>query len=372
MRFMKRNKTVMFFSDYSSEYSGNFVSSLLALTSRLEALGAECIFVFPTECKKRAWTSKLIEDGKQVVYFDFRQGRLKKITELDKLLNAYKVDVIHAHFSFVLGLELLSFIRPNRKFIIHVHSDFSGGKESVKEQIRNKLLYGILASRATLVFVSPKYVKYNSKRAVLLLNALATKRLPCAHKSGEELRNEIGCAPSTTLVELFGWSPHVKGVDIAVESICKLVEEGHNIKLLLVCGRKVKPNNMADFIRNNTSCSGDEGFICYVEPVEDVFRYHEAADICLSASRSETFSYALLEMLSLGKRCVSSNIPGVQWAFKYAMTTPFSTENVDACACAIKKAMTDLPQQSQEVAQQVRSDYNIDHWVDQLIGIYDI
>lgn len=372
MSCMEKNKTVMFFSDYSSEYSGNFVSSLLALESRLEESHVECIYVFPVECKKRAWTNKLIEYGKRVVFFDFRQRRFAKIIKLNKLLSEYNVDVLHAHFSFVLGLELLSFFRPKVKFIIHIHSDFSGGKESVKEWIRNKLLYGVLAFRSTLVSVSPKYVKYNKKRAVLLLNALATKRLPCDHKSGEEFRFEIGCSSDTILIELFGWSPYVKGVDIAVESICRLVGEGYNIKLLLVCGRTVKPKNMMEFIQNNTSCSGNEGFISYAEPIEDVFRYHEAADICLSSSRSETFSYALLEMLSLGKRCVSSDIPGVEWASKYLANTQFATENIESCVCAIKKTITDLPEQSKEVAEQVRSDYDIDKWVDRLIEIYGV
>lgn len=368
----KRNKTVMFFSDYASEYSGNFVSSLLALENRLAENGADCIYVFPVECESRMWTKQLVESGKQVAYFDFRQSRFKKIFALNKLLKTYDVDVLHAHFSFVLGLELLSILQPKVKFVIHIHSDFSGGKETMKERIRNAVLYGLLAFRSTLVFVSPKYTKYNKKRAALVLNALATKRLPCEHKSGLQLRKEMGCSADTTLIEVFGWSPYVKGVDIAVEATRRLTDEGCDVKLLLVCGRTVRPSNMAEFVENNTSCSADEAFICYVHPTEDVFCYHEAADICLSSSRSETFSYALLEMLSLGKRCVLSDIPGVQWATNYASAISFATEDVESCVRALKQAMTDLPKQSEEVAEQVRCDYDIQQWADQIIELYDI
>ena len=368
----KKRKTVMFFSDYASEYSGNFVSSLLALENRLAETGVDCIYAFPVECENRTWTKQLVAFGKHVVYFDFRQSRFKKFFALNNLLKSYNVDVLHAHFSFVLGLELLSFIRPRVKFVIHIHSDFSRGKETVRERIRNSVLYGLLAFRSTLVFISPKYVKYNKKRAMLVLNALATKRLPCDHKSGAQLREEIGCSPDTTLIEVLGWSPYVKGVDIAVEATRRLVDEGCDVKLLLVCGRSVRPSNMAEFVKNNTSCSAEEAFISYVHPIEDVFCYHEAADICLSSSRSETFSYALLEMLSLGKRCVLSDIPGVQWATKYTSAIRFATEDIESCVCALKQAMTDLPKRSEEVAEQVRCDYDIQQWADQIIELYDL
>ena len=363
------DSTILFLCDYKSNYSGNFIASLLAIETHLKKKNARCVYVLPTECQERPWTQELLRLGKRVEYYDFGGNRIQKIAELNRLIDRYHATVVHAHFCYVVGLEALSVFKRKTRFIIHVHSDFSGGKSSLKQALLRRIIYGWLPSKCKFVFVSPSFLKYNRKM-IHLPNALATIRLPCAHKSGDFLRRELGIDHDTILVELFGWSPYIKGVDIAYNAVGKLAKEGYPIKLMIICGRKVTKTEMIEYVRSNTQYSGDEDFACYVEPIEDVFCYHEAADICLSASRSETFSYALLEALSLGKRCVSSNIPGVQWSFRYESTVPFANESVDDCCEAIQKAIRELPSASTDTANRVKAEYNIDAWAQRIIEIY--
>lgn len=365
------DNTILFLCDYKSNYSGNFIASLLAIETYLEKKDTKCVYVFPPECQKRPWTQELLRLGKCIEFYDFGGNRIQKVAELSRLIDRYRATVVHAHFSYVVGLEILSVFKPKTKFIIHVHSDFSAGKRSLKQAILRRVIYGWLPSKCEFVFVSPSFLEYNRKM-IHLPNALATNRLPCAHKSGNQLRRELDIDCETILVEFFGWSPYVKGVDIAYNAVGKLAQEGYPIKLMIICGRTVTKTEMAEYVRTHTQYSGNEDFACYVEPIEDVFCYHEAADVCLSASRSETFSYALLEALSIGKRCVSSDIPGVQWSFQYESAVPFESENVDDCCNAIKKAIKELPRVSTDTAKRVKKDYNIDAWVQRIVEIYDV
>ena len=51
-------------------------------------------------------------------------------------------------------------------------------------------------------------------------------------------------------------------------------------------------------------------FIKYLESTYDIFAYHKAADVYLSASRTEAFPYSVLESISQNTPLVVSDIPG--------------------------------------------------------------
>ena len=98
----------------------------------------------------------------------------------------------------------------------------------------------------------------------------------------------------------------------------------------------------------------------------------EAADMLLSASRSEGFPYSILEMLSLGKPCVMSDIPGVSWAKKYPLSYVFASENISACKKAIVEAASEKEQVFlSKTAEQIRTDYNIHTWVNRVLNTYE-
>jgi len=108
-------------------------------------------------------------------------------------------------------------------------------------------------------------------------------------------------------------------------------------------------------------------------PVENVFDYHKAADIMLSASRSETFSYALAEALYARVPCVLSDIPGTRWAKDYETTLVFPVGDDAACAEALKKAAAGFSPAAFEAARQrAETDCSIARWVDGVITVYSL
>ena len=125
------------------------------------------------------------------------------------------------------------------------------------------------------------------------------------------------------------------------------------------------------YIAENTACTGQEEYFVFLPPREDIFSLHEAADILISASRSEGFSYAILEMLSIGGKVVMSDIPGTRWAKEYAATINFASGDAERCAEAIETARV-MPVDSEAIAKAVRDAYSIDKWTVAVIEQYGI
>ena len=370
---MKENKpVVLFLCKYQSVYGGNFIPSLIAIEEALNGKGIQCVYAFPPEAEIRDWFKQLEQTGKKVLTFDFNNSRLQQVKNLSALIKQYDINIIHLHFTQIVPFEIFAFLHKDIKVFIHLHSDFSLGKQSFKTKIKNWFIYKFLSGRVHFISVSKAFVNYNPVKITWIPNALAVKRMPCKHISGAEIRRQYNIGKDEILCEILGWSPQVKGVDIAVEAIKRLNLQGGKYKLAIVCGREMTIDKMPLWVKGHTSCSGREDFLLYFHPKEDVFAYHEATDILISASRSEGFPYSILEMLSLGKPCVISDIPGVTWAKKYPLSFPFKNEDVEECFKAVKQAGKGVAEDiKNNIVKQIQKDYDINNWVKQVLKEYE-
>lgn len=365
---------VMFLCDYNSYYGGNFIPSLMALEEKLKIMRYNCVYVLPKLVQDRFWVKQLQKYNHIIEFLDFAESRKNMILNVDYLVKKYKVSILHIHFGQTLNMEMYSLINKKVKVFIHLHSDFSAGKMFLKEKLVNYILYYLCSKKVQFLSVS-KALKYkNNKRTTWIPNGLAIKRIPCKHRSGKEIRNEYHVKDNDIFCEIFGWSPDIKGVDVAVKAIKILNEKcGISVKLGIVCGREMTCKKMMDYVGKYIGSAGDESYFIYLKPIEDVFAYHEAADILISASRSEGFSYAILEMLSIGKKCVISDIPGVAWAKDYPVSFMFESENINDCVEAIRAA---IRYESKDNAMLVKNDikekYSIDKWVAAVIDSYSL
>ncbi len=369
----KKIEQVMFLCEYRSLYGGNFISSLMALEKYLNAQGTNCIYCFPIEAKEREWTKKLSEAGHTIEYFDFKLSRSKCIKAVDALVEKHHIDLIHLHFGQLVNVQLYHALHSKVKLVVHLHSDFSGGaKRSWKAKLSDFLTQKLLARNVKFICVSSHWVTPKNKNKMIHVpNGLAEERVPCEHKSREEVRSELGISEQETLCVMFGWSPYVKGVDIAVEAMKKLCSDGGLYKLAIVCGRDVTKEKMQQYISDRTTLTGKEDYLLYLEPTEDVFRYHGAADIHLSASRSEGFPYSVLEALSIGKKCVVSNIPAMSWSAKYGGVHVFESGNAQKCAAAISNAQAEHNVDMRITAESAKKDYAIDAWCKSVVDVYN-
>ncbi len=365
---LKKGKKLLFLCSFSAPYGGNFIPSLMSLEERLNACGVDCIYAFPKEAKVRNWFSLLEQEEKQLLTLDFQLSRKLFIKSLEEIVQKNQICYVYTHFCSVLPIEIFAALHRDVHVFTHIHSDFSEGKKSVKQSFKNFLLYKAFSGRVTFFSVSPTFVNYNPPKISFVPNGLAKNRLECMHTGGQAIREQYSVTADETLCEIYGWSPAVKGVDVAANAVKNLNEKiGSPVKLAIVCGDNMTPDKMRRWISENTECSGEENYFIYWKPREDVFSYHEAADILLSASRSEGFSYAILEMLSLGKQCVVSDIPGVAWSKKYETVTSFQSENYQDCSAALRRAIHNGKEAGKDVSAAVQDDYSIDKWTEAIV-----
>ena len=367
--------SVLFVCGYSAIYGGNFIPSLMRLESSIVSRGYNVIYLFPEKARERHWYQELQRLKKTVETGEIYGSKINFMRKLQHLIKKYNVGIIHSHFCPILTLEVFALFNRKVRLYVHLHSDFTGGKTDVKTRMKNRLIYRIFASRRVRFFsVSNALVKYNSHKITWIPNGLALDRVFERSKCGDkEIRKKNRIEDSTVFCEMFGWTPWIKGVDIAVEAIKRLREKcGLDIKLGIVCGEEMSTETMPHWIEEHTSCSGFEEYLVYLPPIEDVFAYHEAADFLISASRSEGFSYAILEMFSIGKGCIMSDIPGVSWATGFEGAYVFPSGDVEGCARALMSAIACREMRYDETARRIKEDYSIDSWVHSIIMGYGI
>ena len=372
--------SILFLCDYQAPYGGNFIASMMQLDQALQARGVATCYLFPGGARERNWTKAMACQGKDCQYFS-GDGFGLRLRELLKVLDTHHATILHVHFGYFALAEAVAILRPRLELILHFHSDFSGGRaptfvQRCKDALK-KLPELLIGKRLKKITVSQASAR-TTKDCIQLHNALCEQRFNTETWGREQTRAAHAIPEDGVLALLFGWSPWVKGVDVAVEAVRKIHEQNAGQLMLgVVCGRTYTKEKMQDFIRGRTGCSGDESWLVYLPPVEDVFRYHKAADVFVSASRSETFSYALLEAICTKTPCVASDIPGVSWSKQFQTVGFFPTQDSSALAQRLlethaRRSNPGFSMDLEKDAANARRSYAIEQWVERMLRVYGV
>jgi glycosyltransferase involved in cell wall biosynthesis len=205
-------------------------------------------------------------------------------------------------------------------------------------------------------------------RARVIANGVDFQRATAASVPREALRHSLGICPETRLLLLFGWEPHIKGVDIAVEAVRRVVQR-YPDTVLVVVGRE-----KTESFLNELLGSQRPSWLLTVPPRECVADYFAAADVFLCASRIEGFPYSVLEAMVNRRPVAISDIPGLEWAKCIPNAFPFPPEDGPALAGVIEMLFQRSQQESSERAehalQYVCSHYSAESWSRNVIDFY--
>lgn len=368
---------ILFLCDYQAPYGGNFLASLVQLDQALKDRDVTALYVFPTGASQRPWYRPWTQGGRKTYLLDTGTSLFQQRRFLLHLIDQEDVSILHVHFGLFLLSELTALKRKNLRLILHFHSDFSAGKApGIKERLRDAgkkfLEKRIGTNRITKITVSQASARTTAD-CISIHNALVTQRFTTDCKNREETRRMFGIDETQKFLVMFGWSPYIKGVDVAAKAVNIARQAGHGDYVLGIAGgREYTKEKMAAFLREKAGLKGDESWLVYLDPVEDVFRYHLASDLFISASRSETFSYALLEALYAGRPCAVSDIPGVQWAREYDTVVPFPSQDSAELARALPKALATPAERLTQVSTAVTKEYAISGWVNAMLRVYGL
>lgn len=356
-------------SNFFPEFRGSFIDQLELLGDSIKENGGECVYIFPHKAKSINWSINLSKKHK--VYFVShinRKTQSKVVKELKAIFKLENPEIIHSHFDgYDVPLTKASAMGVKR--VYHRHNEFDLSALPWYKKIYAQFYinqtahylkdkgYSIFISGDMLSsFVAAGYVRKEKSR--LIFNGIATERL-------EKQNFEVDKFDRPVIFSLIGnW--HRKGGDVLYDAL-KIINN-EVTKVYLAC---IISGERLDLIKNQKN--GLPSWLIPVSITDDIKKYYQMADIFVSASRKETFSYALGEAVFIGLPCISSDIDGVQWAKELQSVRFFENENKDSLAQEIEfllnnKIDNDALLNDKDI---IKNKYSEFEWCKNVLNFYD-
>ena len=365
-RFFEGNykymKNVLQILSYAAPYRGNFIPSLEHLENAYK--DGRMIYLFPVTAQNVSWMPIFQQEHK--VYFmpngffgkQISWAILKKLREIIK---EEDIKVIHTHFlvyNYSLFVAKHTFARKI-KMIAHIHNQFaipSTKSAPIKKFVMEHSYDTIIGVSKSVADGLNRQIKH--KNITYINNAICFSRLDAYEKiSLRENENQ-------KVVLMAGWPALVKGVDIAAQAILELRNDGCDIKLCIM--------QSGDFEQTQHCVTEAIGsypdWVEILPPREDVATYYNAADIFLSASRTEAFSYCLVEAAYCTPMLITSDIPGPS-DLKIDGMEKFVSEDVEDLAHKMKELLV-ISMDVEERKYNVIRLYELRHWAEAIAELY--
>ena len=166
-----------------------------------------------------------------------------------------------------------------------------------------------------------------------------------------EARRRLGLSDTAPVLLFVGNLVPVKGVDILVEAIARLVRGGTDLRCYLV-GR----GRQEQAFRRHVAANGLDEHVRFVGavPHERLPDWFRAADVFVLPSRSEGVPNVLLEAFACGTPCVATRVGGIPEVASSGTAELVESEDSSALAAAIQRVIT-AHSQGAPTAAAVRS-----------------
>ncbi len=366
---------ILIAADYSTPASGNFIGSLVDLGRDLKKDNHKIFFIFPeapNTLSKSSWVHWLENEGFKVFLTKHKDGE-EALLFLREIINKNNIDILHLHFGMYHRIVLNYAKSLGVKIFVHDHMEFSPRESLIKQRVYcalTSLRYRI--NKISIVCVNGRKCKaYPFAKRFFIPNGISFSRNVDFFATRVEMRNKLGLKENQKLCLFLGWHLHTKGIDIAFKAIEKLSKSNPDI-VLGVVGHSGTPSiESLKAIKDFTSIDPRSPFIKFLESTDDIFAYHKAADVYLSASRTEAFPYSVLEAISQNTPLVVSDIPATVWSHSYDKAFVYPTEDYNACANAIEQALK-LDRNAPSNYNEFIEKYSIENWCTAIKNIYEI
>ena len=366
---------ILIAADYTTPASGNFIGSLVDLGRVLKKDSHKLFFIFPESpntLSENSWVRWLKDEGFKVYLTKHKTGEEAR-TFLQQIIDKNNIDILHLHFGMFHRIILNNAKSLGVKIFVHDHMEFNP-KESLVKQI----IYCTLTSlkyrmnKISIVCVNERKCKsYLFAKRFFVPNGISFSRNVATFATREEMRNRLGLKDNQKLCLFLGWHLHTKGMDIAFKAVEKLSKSNPDM-VLGVVGHSGNPSDeRLNSIKEFTGVDPRNSFIKFLDSTDDIFAYHKAADVYLSASRTEAFPYSVLEAISQNTPLVVSDIPATVWSHSYDKAFVYPTEDYTLCAKAIEQAIK-LDRNAQSNYNEFIEKYSIENWCTAIKNIYKI
>lgn len=342
-----------FIASFYGPYYSNFVAAMISFDKKMKSEGNTVFYILPKEAENFEWMSTFKKQNSDIYFLEYKPYSFNNLLALKKIFKEENVDLIYSH---MCGWDFTArFAMPKLPLVWHMHMNVNV-KNKVKH-IKNIIKFKFIGFGKTyhIAVSEPVTTAINSlkprNKCITVENAIDFLRI------SKKSNNIVDSDAKNILI--FGWQPIVKGLDITLDACEKLIAEGKNIKLLVSAQEKTY-----DYMTERYDTTPN--WLELLEPTSDVSSLYNRADIMVSASRSEGFSFALAEAIYSGLITVVSDIPGTSWSSEFAARYEFKSGDSDSLKIALTKACShNITAHEQQNNQQIlEQKYSMDVWAD--------
>jgi glycosyltransferase involved in cell wall biosynthesis len=332
---MKWEHSVLEVCDYHGPYPGTFIPTLIAVGRSVEerlGMGYHC--VFPASMRDRPWVDLFADAEIPCSFLEERLSPIATTRALSRTTATVGARLVRSHFSRWDLYGSVAAKRSGAAAVWHMHSGRGARGTTVttrvKDLVKGRILGRVLCDR--VFAVSGEIERLAESRGIpadrveVVMNGIDVARFAVTPPRSAA-RARFGLDSSTPVCLGFAWSPRTKGADVLVEAARPLGEAGKLLVLL------VGPRDLADSLGSTTP------WLRIVDPLDDVAALFAAADVFVSASRDEGFSYAIGEAMAARLPVISSDIPGPSVYFEAMGVTTFPSEDVAALRAEIESLL---------------------------------
>ena len=348
-------------SSYMGPYISNYILSELALERKFKEQGDHLVHFFPKDVENKEWVRLFREADAKVYFLDYKPHTLHNVRALRRIFNEEQANIVHCHFG---GWDLAA--RRAAPFIPMIwHQRMFVNLDTRQRRLKYWLKYNILGMFRTRNIAISEAVyeaitSITNKKTYCIPNCIDFNRVQIDWE--QRLNRNTGNEPYKIL--LFGYSPLVKGLDVAYKACEWLASKGHHIELGVV-SQSESDRYIAEHYQTQPS------WFKVLQPISNVSEYYNKADVFLSASRSEGFSNSLLEAIYCGCPAVYSNIPGTRWASEFNHTFMYEVESPEDLAQAILACVA-IPITREEIESnrdKAVANYSMNAWTEKIYQV---
>lgn len=345
-----------------ADYGGNFIDSLCSIetAAATDNIPYESIFILPDGRRDLDWIKNIQRNHK--VYFISCKSKFSIAWDVYKICRNEKVDIVHSHF-FGCGELMFVGALTRIKTIYHKHSRYDKDSSRIKTAFKNFVQLAsvdkfIACSKATMdSLVDGGFPK---DKCTFVTNRIAFSRLDASSDSHP-------FDASKTNLLIFGTYFKIKGCDIALKAL-EAIAEKYNIALNIITHHSEQTRAEV-----KETLGYEPAWVNYTPTTETIGDYYRNSQLLLMASRTEGFSYAVLEALYCGCPLIKSDLESMVYGFdgEKTITVPLT---VEALRAKIEEMLTMDPVRRQAMTasfrRQVIEKYSISVWGAEILEKY--
>lgn len=207
------------------------------------------------------------------------------------------------------------------------------------------------------------------KKVKVVYNAIDFKRV-----DGSLTENRVFDKNNVVIGNVARFEPEIKGQDILLDAMEKLVKTYPNIKCLFAGAPDKSHQEQYTRLKNKMEKQYPNN-ILFMGNVDDIADFLRKIDIFVLPSRFEGFGLSLVEAMAMEVPCIASKLAGPEEVLEYGKKgILFEKEQVEDLIEAIERVIENYSYEKEKAMQNstyVKEKYNIENMTEQLIEIYN-